>query len=155
MSDAPPPFDTDTTKPFLIIDPDAPVIEHGQPTSIHARILGEKKEHYCDIGGFDRCKEPFKNVQGLGNHKRQKHQPKTGEIFSNDIIRVAFKTTTSPVWDPEHDLFIFPDVIKLPDGFDILYMEKGSSSMRDPLKPNIFHGVVRVTLAKSKRVIKK
>lgn len=82
----------------------------------HARTTGKPKPIdplRCDVCG----EGPFKAPKGLGSHKRYKHQPQLSDIKENDMIRVAYRTSTKPTYDTKSKMWLFPDEIKFPDGF--------------------------------------
>ena len=144
----PPSFEIDTESELKVFG--------SEPTSIHARQLGEKPEGIlCEIGGFDRCKLPFANVQGLGNHKRQIHQPKIKEVYQNDVIRVAFKATQTPVWDPKTNLYAFPDEITIPDKYLIKEVDHTASYINTPSEASPKRLVARMLLVKRDKVVSK
>ncbi len=90
--------------------------------SMHARQLGgSPKELVCEIGGFPRCKNPFKNSQGLGNHIRTQH-PRT-EVFGNDIIRIGFPTRAKPYYDKKRKIFVYDVAMNIPKGYVIHRIE--------------------------------
>lgn len=81
----------------------------------HARTTGTPitiDDLTCEV-----CDEEFKSKGGLGAHKRFKHQPQLSDIKENDMIRVAYRTSTKPTYDTKSKMWLFPDEIKFPDGF--------------------------------------
>lgn len=105
------------------------VLTQKKTTGIHARQLGKPRGPLlCDA--CDDKPEGFATTQALGTHKRYKHQPKTADYYKQDVIRVAFKASVTPIWDEKNNIFLYADNIVIPDGYVVMDIEKGTRSVR-------------------------
>lgn len=137
-----PSFDVDTTKEAELFRP---------KPGIHARQLGsDTKEVRCKIGGFKRCDLPFKNTSGLGNHMRQIHQPKAADIYNNDVIRVAYKTSTIPIYDTKCKGFVYPDEIQFPEGYVLKKILPGFNLIKDQANGRQYQGIEMILVKEDK-----
>ena len=137
-----PAFDIDTEKDNEAFKP---------KPGIHARQLGGDKLVTCKVGGFKRCKLPFKTTSGLGNHMRQIHQPKIGDVYNNDIIRIAYKTSTIPIYDTKCKGFVFPDEIRFPEGYQLEKIMKGFMLIKDQATGRQYEGIQMILVKEGKK----
>lgn len=101
-----------------------------KPKSIHERQLGKRRGPLmCDV--CDDKPEGYKTTQALATHKRYKHQPKTADYYKQDVLRVAFKASVTPIWDEKNKIFLYADDIKIPEGYVVMDIEKGTRSVRN------------------------